>query len=67
MIYKRKTEYYEAVLKYYNNCISKGMLKGEANRVTREHFFISSPDTIYKISRRVNPRNEEKTGGKHNG
>ena len=68
MVYKCKMEYYQAVLQYYGDCIAKGMLKGEANRMTREKFSIASPDTIYKIIRRVvKRRSSENMGDVENG
>jgi len=59
MVYKCKMDYYQAVLQFYGDCIANGMLKGQANKETREKFSISSPDTIYKIIRRVVRRRNE--------
>lgn len=60
MVYKCKKDYYQAVIQFYGTCVLKGMSKGDANKATREKFSISSPDTIYKIIRRViQRRNEE--------
>ena len=59
MIYKCKMDYYKAVIQFYGDCVVNGMSKGEANKATREHFSIASPDTLYKIIRRVKRRNEE--------
>ena len=59
MVYKCKTDYYHAVIQFYGDCIVSGMSKGEANKATREQFTIASPDTVYKIIRRVKRRNEE--------
>ena len=59
MIYKCKKDYYQAVVQFYGDCIVSGMKKGEANMATREKFSIASPDTIYKIIRRVKRRFEE--------
>ena len=52
-------DYYNAVIQYYGNCIASGMPKGEANRATREKFTIASPDTVYKIIRRVIKRRSD--------
>ena len=61
MIYKSKNQYYQAVIQFYGDCIVSGMTKGQANSATRERFSIASPDTIYKIMRRViyNRRNDD--------
>ena len=68
MVYKSKMEYYRTVIQFYGDCIAKGMLKGEANKATREKFSIASPDTIYKIIRRVvKRRSDENMGGLANG
>lgn len=67
MVYKSKMEYYQAVIQYYGECVSKGMSKTEANTMTREHFTIASPDTIYKIIRRVIKRRSENKEGVENG
>ena len=53
-------DYYQDVIQFYGDCIVKGMMKGEANKATREKFSISSPDTVYKIIRRVKRRIEER-------
>ena len=70
MVYKSKMDYYCSVIQFYGDCIKSGMLKGEANRVTREKFSIASPDTIYKIIRRVIKRRSEEANNmeaQHNG
>ena len=63
MVYKSKMEYYQAVIQYYGDCVAQGMSKTEANTATREHFSIASPDTIYKIIRRVIKRRNENMEG----
>ena len=60
MVYKCKMDYYQDVIQFYGDCIVKGMMKGEANKATREKFSIASPDTVYKIIRRVKRRIEER-------
>ena len=63
MVSKKKVEYYREVIQFYGDCIAGGMSKTEANAETRKNFSISSPDTIYKIIRRVIKRRNENMEG----